>query len=193
MKRGCHLGSASFHSVPYVGEGFKRKVTDIVRGLTRWQRRAALYLVPFADVQAAIRDAAPEGYRTVLYRRAMQRIATRLASVHGYQALVTGDSLGQVASQTLENLTCIEDASHAFVLRPLVGLDKEEVIALARRIGTFELSIVPEPDCCTVFQPSRPVLRGRVADCRAAEERFPVQELVEAAVAGTEVRVVEFE
>lgn len=193
MKRGCQLGYASFHSAPWVGEGFKKKVADLARALGRWQRRSALFLVPFGALQTRIRDRAPEAYRTVLYRRAMQVIATRLAAEHHYGALVTGECLGQVASQTLENIACIADATPALVLRPLLGFDKEEVIAIARRIGTFDLSNVPEPDCCTLFQPSRPMLRGRIEDCRAAERAAELGELIDRAVGESELRVIEAE
>src|SRR5262249_36494043 len=122
-------------------------------------------------------------YRTILYRRMMQRIAGRLARVERAGAIVTGESLGQVASQTLENLRCIEAASELTVLRPLIAFDKQETIELARRIGTFELSIENEPDCCTVFQPERPVIHGRLEHCLEAEERLDVETLVETAFA----------
>lgn len=191
MKRGLHMGHVTFHSAPWIGEGFKKKVVDIARALGRWQPGATLFVVPFADVQTEIRDRAPQEYRTVLYRRAMQRIASRLCDLHDYQVLVTGDCLGQVASQTLENMACIGAATDRLVLRPLVAMDKEEIIAIARRIGTYELSSVPEPDCCTVFQPARPVLRGRAAECDAIEEATILEELVEAAVAGAERLTVE--
>lgn len=191
MKRGCHVGFVSFHSPPFLGEGSKRKVLDLARALARYQLRSALHVVPFTEAQTAIRDAAPEPYRTVLYRRMMQRMATRLAGVRNYRALVTGESLGQVASQTLENITCIGDASGLPVLRPLITFDKEEAIDIARRIGTFEISMRNEPDCCTVFQPSRPVIRGRIEDCEDAEARIDVEGLVIRALEGTEVFVVE--
>jgi len=191
MKRGCRMGYLSFHSKPYIGEGLIKKVSDLVRALCRWQAKAPLYVAPFAEVQTTIRDTAPEGYRTVLYRRMMQRIATRLSEDKGYQALVTGECLGQVASQTLENLTLIGAASGLPVLRPLLTYDKEEVIQVARRIGTFDLSIVPEPDCCTVFQPRRPVIKGRLRDCLAAEARMDVEGLVQRALDGIEVHAIE--
>lgn len=193
MKRGCRVGYVSFHSSPYIGEGFVKKVYDLAHALGRYQRESRLYVVPFAEVQVAVRDSAPEGYRTVLYRRFMQRIADKLASAHDYQALITGEALGQVASQTMENMECIGAATDRMVLRPLLTYDKEEAVALARRIGTFELSNVDEPDCCTVFQPSRPVIRGRLADCLAAEAKMDSEGLIERAVAGTEVRSVEYE
>ena len=160
MKRGCAVSFLSFHSYPYIGESSKRKVETIARALMRFQPRALLYSAPFAEVQTQIRDHCREAYRTVLYRRMMQRIASRIAERDDYAVLVTGESLGQVASQTLENLTCIGDAAASPVLRPLVAFDKAETIELARRIGTFETSILPEPDCCTVFQPRRPVIRA---------------------------------
>ncbi len=191
MKRGCRVGFVSFHSSPYLGEGSRRKVLDLARALGRWQGTSRAYVVPFAAVQETIRDRSNESYRTVLYRRMMQRIAARLAERDGYGALVTGESLGQVASQTLENMALIGAAAGMLVLRPLACFDKEETIRVARQIGTFELSNVPEPDCCTVFQPSRPVIRGRLDACLEAESGLDVAELVQAAVDGTEVVKVE--
>jgi thiamine biosynthesis protein ThiI len=187
MKRGAEVALVTFHSAPYLGEPSKRKVLELARVLARWQPRTRLYVAPFGPVQEAIRDGAPESYRTVLYRRMMQRIASRLAAGEGALALVTGESLGQVASQTLENLTCIEDAAELPVLRPLVAFDKQETIALAREIGTFELSCLPEPDCCTVFLPRRAVIRGKKRVCAEIEAGLDVRGLVEASVAGVEV------
>ena len=186
MKRGCAVSFVTFHSAPYLGEGSKRKVRRLAEALMRFQPRARLTSVPFAEAQVAIRDHAPEPYRTVLYRRMMQRIAARIARMDGAGALVTGESLGQVASQTLENLTCIGAATDMPVLRPLISFDKQETIGLARRIGTYELSIEPEPDCCTVFQPRRPVIRGRMAVCEDIEAGLDLEALVEEAVAGAE-------
>jgi len=187
MKRGCDVSYVSFHSYPYLGDATRRKIARIAGGLSRWQPRTVLHVVPFTKVQEAIRDGAPEPYRTVLYRRMMQRIACRLGERVQAGGIVTGESLGQVASQTLENIGCIEEASSLPVLRPLLGFDKEETIRIARRIGTYELSILPEPDCCTVFQPTRPVIRGTVARCHEAEANLDVEALVEEAVLGTEI------
>jgi thiamine biosynthesis protein ThiI len=192
MKRGCRVGFVSFHSHPYLGEGSKKKVLDLAHALCRWQGRSRLYVVPFARVQERIRDLAPESYRTVLYRRMMQRIASRIAARDGFEALVTGESVGQVASQTLENMALIGAAAELLVLRPLGGFDKEETIQIARRIGTFDLSNVPEPDCCTVFQPSRPVIRGRLDVCLETEAALGVDDLVESALASTESVKVEY-
>jgi tRNA uracil 4-sulfurtransferase len=178
MKRGCEAVMLSFHSRPWVGEGFERKVEQLAHSLARFQPRTRLVLAPLAEIQLAIKEHAPAPYRTVLYRRMMQRIACRLARDERAGAVVTGESLGQVASQTLENLTLIEAAGELPVLRPLIGFDKAETIALARRIGTFALSIEDEPDCCTVFQPEKPVIRGRRDACEAAEARLDVEALV---------------
>ncbi len=186
MKRGCEVRFVSFHSYPYLGESSKEKIRRLVRALHRYQRRSILLSVPFTEVQTEIRDRCPEPYRTVLYRRMMQRIACEVAVREKAAAVVTGESLGQVASQTLENLTCIGAASSLPVLRPLLGFDKQETIERARRIGTYDVSILPEPDCCTVFQPKKPVIRGRLDACAAAEELIDVEGLVRDAVAGAE-------
>jgi thiamine biosynthesis protein ThiI len=178
MKRGCAAVLLAFHSYPWVGQGFERKVEALARVLARFQPRTRLVLAPLAEIQVAVRDSAPSPYRTVLYRRMMQRIAGRLARVERAGAVVTGESLGQVASQTLPNLTLIEEAGDLPVLRPLIGLDKTEIIERARRIGTFALSIANEPDCCTVFQPEHPVIHGRREECLEAEAKLDVEGLV---------------
>ncbi len=187
MKRGCSVNFVTFHSAPYIGEASKKKVVDLVRALSRYQPKSRLYVLPFTEVQEAIRDHAPSPYRTVLYRRMMQRLASRLALREKSLALVTGESLGQVASQTLENMTCIGAAADLPVLRPLACYDKEEAIDLARKIGTFELSTIPEPDCCTVFMPPKPIIKGRLEVCEQAEAALDVEGLVERSLAGVEV------
>lgn len=191
MRRGLSMGFVSFHSFPYLGEGSKRKVADLARAVAYYQGKAQLYVVPFAEVQEAIRDNAPERYRTVLYRRMMGRIASALCRKFDYGLLLTGENLGQVASQTMQNMGLIADAADHLILRPLITYDKEEVIDIARRIGTFDLSIRPEPDCCTVFQPASPVIHGNPADCADAESKLDLQGLVDRAVAGTEVHLVD--
>lgn len=191
MKRGCHAGFVTYHSYPYIGESAKRKVADLVRVLARFQGSSRLSVVPFTETQTAIRDSAPEAYRTVLYRRMMQRIASELATRHGYKALVTGDSVGQVASQTLENMTCIAQASSLPILQPLIGFDKEEIIERARSIGSFEISALPEPDCCTVFQPRKPMIRGRIEECLAAEADLDIESLVRQAADGAELLTIQ--
>lgn len=191
MKRGAEVVFATFHSAPFIGDSARKKVVDLVRVLSRYQNRCVLFVVPFAEAQTAVRDAGHEGYRTVLYRRMMQRIATRLAHAERAQALVTGESLGQVASQTLENLACIGDAAGLPVLRPLIGFDKQDTIALARRIGTHDLSALQEPDCCTLFMPDRPVIRGRLDECAAIESGLDLEALVGDAVARSERLTIE--
>jgi len=169
MKRGCRVVLCHFHGFPFLGEESQDKVRDIARVLGDWQPRTALWLVPLAAVQKAVKLAAPEPYRTLLYRRAMHRIAERVASEERAKAIVTGDNLGQVASQTLENLLVTERAARLPMLRPLVTYDKKETVELARRIGTFEVSIRPAEDCCTLFQPRKPVIHGDLAEAEAAE------------------------
>jgi tRNA uracil 4-sulfurtransferase len=192
MKRGCTAVFVTFHSYPFIGENAKKKVLDLVRVLSRYQPLSRLYVVPFAPIQLAIRDSrAPRSYRTVLYRRMMQRVTSRLAAQLDGKAIVTGESLGQVASQTIENLTCIGAASSLPVLRPLIGFDKQETIELARRIGTFDISAIQEPDCCTLFMPDRPILRGRVEACEAAEREFDVERLVADALRDVELHTLE--
>lgn len=190
MKRGLRVGFATFHSYPFIGEASRKKTLDLARVLSRYQPASRLWVVPFTEIQTTIRDTAPEGYRTVLYRRMMQRISSRLAHRWGAGALITGESLGQVASQTLENMTCIEQAADLPVLRPLVCYDKEETISIAERIGTMEVSNIQEPDCCTVFMPKKPVIRGKVEVCLEAEERMNMEELLENALQNVEVEEV---
>jgi len=190
MKRGCETLFVTFHSHPFIGDSAKDKVIELVRVLSAWQPRSRLYVAPFADAQVAIKGAAANSYensyRTVLYRRMMQRIASRLARAEGAQALITGECMGQVASQTLENMTCINAAADLPVLRPLIAFDKLETIALAERIGTFALSSVQEPDCCTLFMPKRAVTRGRLEVCEDIEARIDVEALVADATAKAE-------
>ncbi len=191
MKRGLSVSYVSFHSPPYIGDSSRKKIVDLVRILARYQPTSQLHVVPFTRIQETIRERAPAAYRTVLYRRFMQRIATAIARRERAGALITGESLGQVASQNLENLTCLEEAAGLPVLRPLLTYDKGEAIDLARRIGTFDTSIIPEPDCCTVFMPPRPVIRGRLELCLRAEQELGVEELEAAALAETEQQSVE--
>ena len=187
MKRGCTVVYVTFHSDPFIGEGAKRKVVELVRVLSEWQPASRLYVVPFAAIQLAIKGLGEEGYRTVLYRRMMHRIATRIAGREHAGALVTGECLGQVASQTLENLTCIGAATSLPILRPLICFDKQQTIDLAHRLGTYEISAVQEPDCCTLFMPARPVIRGKLAMCESLETGLDLEALVADALARAEV------
>ena len=186
MRRGCRVMFVAFLSPPYIGAGTRTKILSLVRKVGRFQARNEVHFVPFTAIQEAIRDLAPPPYRTVLYRRMMQRIASRIAWRNKGRALITGESIGQVASQTLENIACIEAAAKMPVLRPLIGMDKLETIEIARRIGTLDISNLPEPDCCTVFMPPAPVIRGRLSECEAAEAAIDIDALVKAALDGTE-------
>jgi thiamine biosynthesis protein ThiI len=186
MRRGCRVDLVHFHSVPFLDRTSQEKARDLHRLLVPWELDATLHLVPFGEVQRQIVTALLRPLRVVLYRRMMLRIAAALARGIRAQALVTGESLGQVASQTLENLAVIGAATELLVLRPLVGLDKSEIAAEAERIGTYETSIVPDQDCCTLFTPRHPATRARLADVLAAEARLDVPGLVEMAVRATE-------
>lgn len=186
MRRGLRVNFIHFHSYPLVSNASREKACDLATYLTRYEARSTLYLVPFAEVQRTIVARAPRPLRVILYRRFMFRIAEALATEHGAQTLVTGESLGQVASQTLENMTVIQQAITVPVLRPLVGMDKTEIVTEARRLGTFETSILPDQDCCSLFVPAHPETRARLDQVMAAEAVLAVDEMVAQAVLKTE-------
>lgn len=174
MKRGCHLTFVHFHSVPYLDRTSQDKVRDLVKELTQHQFSSRLYLVPFGDIQRRIVASVPRPLRVVLYRRMMMRIAELIARKEGAGALVTGESLAQVASQTLENLAVIEKAAGLPILRPLVGMDKQEIIDQARKMGTFDISAIPDQDCCQLFVPRHPATRAKLMDVEKAESRLDI-------------------
>jgi thiamine biosynthesis protein ThiI len=183
MRRGCSVVLIHFHSYPILSRASQEKVREIAALLTRHQLRSRLLLVPFGDLQQqVVLSVAPE-IRVVIYRRLMLRIAERLARKTHARALVTGEAIGQVASQTLDNMTAIAEATNLEILRPLVGMDKDEITAEAERIGTFPISIIPDQDCCTLFTPRHPVTRVRLADVQAAEQALPVADMVATAAA----------
>jgi tRNA uracil 4-sulfurtransferase len=187
MRRGLRVDFVHFHSYPLVSAASREKACDLATHLTRYEARSTLMLVPFAEVQRAIVARAPRPLRVVLYRRFMVRIASALAAQAGAQTLVTGESLGQVASQTLENMTVIEQAASLPMMRPLVGMDKNEIINEARRLGTFETSILPDQDCCSLFVPAHPETHARLDRVEAAEAPFDIASMVDDAVRKTEV------
>ncbi len=156
MKRGCRVHYVTFHSDPYTPPESTEKVRRIADALNKWQRPGKLFICNLVEIQKAIRDNCTSRYRTVLYRRMMFRIAEKLLERCGAKAIITGESVGQVASQTIVNLGTIDSAIQTLVLRPLIGMDKSEAIDIARRIGTFELSSWQVPDSCTVFAPDQP-------------------------------------
>jgi thiamine biosynthesis protein ThiI len=183
QKRGCEVEFVHFHSVPYLSSTSQAKVRALVGRLVRHQFAARLWLVPFGEIQREVVLAVPASLRVVVYRRLMARIAETLARQVGAPALVTGESLGQVASQTLENLARTTEAVGLPVLRPLIGMDKEEIIREAKALGTYEISIEPDQDCCTLFVPAHPETRASAAAVAAAEARLDVARLTEAGAA----------
>jgi thiamine biosynthesis protein ThiI len=178
MRRGCRPVFVHFHGAPYQDKTSQEKVRQLVQLLTRHQYQSRLYLVAFGEIQRTIVAAIARPLRVVLYRRMMLRIAEAIARQERARALVTGESLGQVASQTLENIAVIERASSIPILRPLVGMDKQEIIDEARRIGTFEISSVPDQDCCQLFVPKHPATKSTIWEVEAAERSIDVQQLV---------------
>ena len=188
MKRGCRVRFVHFHAYPILSRASIDKTREIADLLTRHQLRSRLYCVRFGEIQQTIVLSVPPPLRVVLYRRMMMRIAERLAGACGAKALVTGESVGQVASQTIENLAVINDVVTLPVLRPLIGSDKEEITQEARRLGTYPISIVPDQDCCTLFVPRRPATRANPEAVERAERGLPVAELVDKAVAGDRAR-----
>lgn len=187
MRRGCRVSFVHFHATPYVDRTSQEKARDLVRRLVAFQGDARLVLVPFGEVQRQIVLHAAPPSRVLLYRRMMMRIASRAARGLGAAALVTGDSLGQVASQTMSNLFVVEEAASLPLFRPLVAMDKLEVSQQAERLGTYEISIEPDQDCCSLFVPKHPETRGRLEALRALESRLSVEALVDSALAAAEV------
>lgn len=179
IKRGAYLAFVHFYGTGAApGESSLHVARELTRRLVRYQLDGWLYLVPFEPVQREIVRLAPESYRVLLYRRMMLRIAAALAPAHRALGLVTGDSLGQVASQTLENMVAVDAAVSLPVFRPLLGDDKQEILALARTIGTYEVSAEPFHDCCPVFLPRRPALHARPEELRRAESQLAIERLV---------------
>ena len=192
-KRGLSLEMVHYFSYPYTSEEAKQKVLDLAKILTPWIGRTVVHVVPFTAIQEELRRSCPEELFTILMRRFMMRIAAAVAERTGAGALVTGESLGQVASQTMEAMQCTGGAIGLPVFRPVIGMDKEEIIRISRRINTFETSILPYEDCCTVFTPRHPKLKPTIAECEAAEANLDVEGLVKAAVDGIERVFIEMD
>ena len=186
MRRGCRVDLIHFHSHPLVDRTTQEKARDLAEALCRWQLALRLHLVPLAEVQGRVRLGAPEALRVVLYRRFMLRIAERIAARRRLGALATGESLGQVASQTLGNLRAVGAVARLPVLRPLIGMDKQEIIDEAERLGTLPISVRPDQDCCRLFLPAHPATAARLRDVEAAEAALAVEALVDDAVARSE-------
>lgn len=190
MKRGVRCCAIHFQSPPYTGELARDKVMQLAKKLADYAGGMRVYLVPFTKCQLEIHEKCPDGLGTLITRRFMMRIAEKIARDYGAQALITGESLGQVASQTMEALGCTDAVVSMPVFRPLIGMDKTEIMAVAQKIDTFETSILPYEDCCTVFTPRHPVTRPKLSTMPDAERKLDVDALVDEAVAATEMVIV---
>ena len=187
MKRGCEVVFIHFHGAPYLSRASAEKAKDLAHALNGYQLGSRLYMIPFGNLQKEIVLATQPEYRVVLYRRFMTRIGEHIARLENARALVTGESLGQVASQTLQNLAAIEDAVRMPILRPLIVMDKDEIIEGAKALGTFEISIEPDQDCFSLFVPKHPAIRSHAGHLRGLESRMPVQKMIDKVIQETEI------
>lgn len=190
-KRGMTLRAIHFHSFPYTSMQARQKVLDLAKILKKYTLHMTVDVVSFTEIQTAIHEKCPEDYMITIMRRFMMRISEKIARQHGAGAIVTGESLGQVASQTLESITSSNSVVTMPVFRPLIALDKDEIIEVANKIGTFETSILPYEDCCTIFLPKSPVTHPRLTTVEEMEKVLDIDELVDRAVAGVETIVIE--
>ena len=187
-KRGVAMVAVHFYSFPYTGERSKEKVLELARILSGYCGGMRVYVVPFTDIQMRIHESCPEDHTTLIMRRFMMRIAERIAQKEHAQALVTGESIGQVASQTMKALACTDAVVTMPVFRPVIGFDKIEIIDYAQKIGTYETSSLPYEDCCTVFTPKHPVTQPRLDKAEEAEQKLKkAEELIETAVNDSEI------
>ncbi len=187
IRRGCIAHGIFFDNQPFMGRGGYDKVLRLAKVLNRFQGKGKLFVVPFENIQISIRDQCTPSNRVVLYRRMMYRIAEAVAQSFGYKGLVTGESLGQVASQTLENLSVVSEVVTMSVFRPLIGMGKQEIISEAKALETYEISIEPHPDCCSVFMPPKPVTRGKSKYMNEDELKYPWQQLMSEAIEKMEI------
>ena len=190
QKRGAKVIFVHFHAYPYTSKASIEKVEKIAEILNRYQFSSKLYLVPFAEIQKEILLKTQARFRVILYRRMMLKIAETIAKKEGAQALVTGESLGQVASQTLENIRVIEEAVKMPVFRPLIGKDKEEIIQIAKKIGTYEISILPHQDCCARFLPKHPETKAKINDIKKEEKKLEIKSLIQRIIKDTEIKII---
>ncbi|MBQ4145931.1 MAG: tRNA 4-thiouridine(8) synthase ThiI, partial [Clostridia bacterium] len=191
-KRGVGLDAVHFHSHPYTSDRAKEKVIELAKLLTPYTGRIYLNIVPFTEIQLAIIDKCPKNYLTLIMRRIMMRIAEKIAEKNGARALITGESIGQVASQTMESLAVTDNAVSMPVFRPCIGMDKEEIIKISKKIDTYETSILPYEDCCTIFVPKHPKTRPEIAEVVEAEKLLEnLDEMIEKAIAEKEVIKIE--
>ena len=191
QKRGCRLEAIYFHSPPFISEASKDKVEELARKLAPRQGFLRLLVIPFTDIQKAIKADCDRRFTVILYRRFMYRIADAIAQATGSVALCTGENLAQVASQTLENLTVVDTLTSRLTLRPLITFDKDEIVRIARHIDTFDTSVLPHDDCCTLFVPKHPITKARLIDVENAETPLSVDQLVADAVSQRDVIDIE--
>jgi tRNA uracil 4-sulfurtransferase len=192
MRRGCRVLFVHFHSYPILSRASQEKARELAKLLTEFQYRSRLLLVPFGELQQRVVLAVAPPLRVVIYRRLMMRIAERIAQQHRAQALVSGEVVGQVASQTLENLNAINEVVALPVLRPLIGMDKDEITAQAQRLGTYPISIIPDQDCCTLFTPRHPATKAKRHEVERAEQGLAIAEIVEGAIKAAVVETFGF-
>ena len=191
-KRGVHIAAIHYVSPPYTSDRAQFKVESLCQKLTDYCGGIAFYCVPFTELQEAIKDNCPEEYFTIIMRRLMMEIAQRIAAKDNCLALITGESVGQVASQTMAAIACTDAVCRIPVFRPCVGMDKTEIIEIARKIDTFDISIEPYEDCCTVFTPRHPKVRPQLGDIEKAQNSFDFEPLIQKAVENTEMKVFNY-
>lgn len=191
IRRGMTIDCVYFHAYPYTSDKAREKVEHLAEILSRYGLRTHLNIIPFTEVQMQIKKKSPENFTTLMLRLCMMKAANLLASRIGASCLITGESLGQVASQTIENMSCTESVAEFPLLRPLVGTDKEEIVEIAKEIGTYETSILPYEDCCVLFSPRHPVLRAKVEEAQEIYKSLEVDELVKKAFEGREIKLFE--
>ena len=189
-KRGVRLHAVHFHSFPYTGEPALQKVKDLAEKLSHYTGQVNLHVVPFTEIQYAIHEKCPASFMITIMRRFMMRIAEKIARKKECGALITGESLGQVASQTMQSMNVTNSVVGLPVFRPVVAFDKEEIIDIAQKIDTFDISIRPYEDCCTVFLPKNPVIRPRISEAEEYERALDIDALIEKAVENTEEIVI---
>lgn len=188
-KRGVHISAIHYVSPPYTSERARLKVEQLCEKLTQYCGSVAFFCVPFTEIQEAIKNNCPEEFFTIIMRRLMMEIAQKISDREKCTALITGESVGQVASQTMNAIACTDAVCRMPVFRPLIGMDKTEIVEIARKIDTFDTSVLPYEDCCTVFTPRHPKVRPLLSDVEAAQNSFDFSELVERAVNKTELKI----
>ena len=179
MKRGAKALFVHFHSYPQTNKASLDNVGKIVKILNKYQYKSTLYLVPFLNIQKEIHLKCNQSLKVILYRRLMIRIAENIAHKERARALVTGESLGQVASQTIENIQAVNEVANLSILRPLIGTDKEDIIDMSKKIGTFDISSAPYEDCCSLFVPKHPETRARIEDVLEEEKKLDIEKIID--------------